>query len=142
MPPPAPRRKPRNRPKGEDAAARQRADQALDLRIAGASYRQIAAALGVSQKTAYYDVQGALGTLDAVVAVKAERLRDLEAARLDRLNAALAPGIKAGQPAAVFAAVKIMERRAKLLGLDAPTTITGPEGGAVAIRIIHREVRA
>jgi hypothetical protein len=99
-----------------------RADQALDLRIAGATYRQIAAQLHCSAKTAYFDVQTALGALDAVIAKKAERVRDLEVARLDRLNVALAAGIKAGNPGAIFAAVKIMERRAKLLGLDAPST--------------------
>jgi hypothetical protein len=67
----------------------------------------------------YDDVQAALGTLDAVVKQKAERLRDLEAARLDRLNRALAPGIRSGDPRAVKAAVRLMERRAKLFGLDA-----------------------
>ena len=68
----------------------------------------------------HYDVQDALGTLDQTVKAKAERLRDLEAARLDRLTVALAPGIKAGMPAAIVAAVRVMERRAKLFGLDAP----------------------
>lgn len=40
-------------------------------------------------------------------------------ARLDRLNLALAPGIRSGDPRAVKAAVRLMERRAKLFGLDA-----------------------
>ena len=64
---PAPRtrtKKPRNRPLGEDAAKRVRAVKALDLRIAGATYRQIGAQLDVSEYTAYYDVQDELGRLD------------------------------------------------------------------------------
>jgi hypothetical protein len=117
-----------------------RAQQALDLRIAGATYRQIATSLAVSLKTAYRAVQAALGELDDEVQQRAERLRELEAARLDRLNVALANGIKSGDPRAVVAAVRVMERRAKLLGLDAPTTISGPEGGPLAVlpvRIVH-----
>jgi hypothetical protein len=123
-PAPPPRRRPhRNRPRGEDAKKRERALKALDLRIAGATYRQIAAQLGVREFAAFHDVQDELGRLDPVIKGRAERLRELEMARLDRLNVALAPGIKAGQPGAIFAAVKVMERRAKLCGLDAPTKL-------------------
>ena len=128
------------RPPGEDAKTRARARQALTLRIAGATYRDIAIQLGVSEKTAYYDVQDELGRLDAVIKAKAERLRDLEAARLDQLTRALEPAIATGDPRAVLAAVRLMERRAKLFGLDAPTTVTGPDGGPLAMvpfRIIH-----
>jgi hypothetical protein len=89
----------------------------------------------------YYDVQAALGTLDQAVKQKAERLRDLEAARLDRLTVALTPGIKAGMPGAILAAVRVMERRAKLFGLDAPTKIAGPAGEPMSIRIVHQELK-
>jgi hypothetical protein len=108
-----------------------RANQALDLRIAGATYRQIAAQLGINERTAYDDVQAELGAVDPVVGTKAERLRDLEAARLDRLTVALNPCIKAGQPGAILAAVRIMERRARLFGLDAPTKVE--MSGAVSL---------
>ena len=118
---------PRNRPRGEDAARRERTAKALDLRIAGASYRQIARQLDVADATAYADVQDELGRLDGVNHEKAERLRDLEARRLDTLTLSLAPGIKAGDPRAVLAAVRILERRARLFGLDAaqPLTVAG-----------------
>jgi hypothetical protein len=53
-------RRSRKRPPGEDAKRLARAQQALDLRIAGATYRQIAAQLAVNERTAYYDVQQAL----------------------------------------------------------------------------------
>jgi DNA-binding CsgD family transcriptional regulator len=133
-------KKPRNRPSGEDTAKRDRAVKALDLRIAGATYRQIGAQLDVSEYTAYHDVQDELGRLDAASEEKAERLRKLEARRLDTLQLALAPGIRAGDPRSVLAAVRIMERRARLFGLDVPTKIAGPEGEAVPIRIVHREL--
>ena len=65
-------------------------------------------------------MQDELARLDPVIKGKAERLRDLEARRLDQLTVALTPGIRAGDPRAVIAAVRVMERRAKLFGLDAP----------------------
>jgi hypothetical protein len=125
------------RPPGEDAAKRVRANKALDLRLMGATYRQIGTQLQVSEKTAYYDVQDELGRLDLVVKGKAERLRDLEARRLDQLTVALAPGIRGGDPRAVLAAVRVMDRRAKLFGLDAPTKLAGPEGGPLVSKVVH-----
>jgi hypothetical protein len=87
---PKPRRSQhRNRPIGEDAARRERAGHALDLRIAGASYRQIARRLNIADATAYGAVQEELGRLDALNREKAERLRDLEARRLDHLTISL-----------------------------------------------------
>src|SRR4029450_3132585 len=101
----------RNRPSGEDAAKRDRAVKALDLRIDGATYRQIGAHLGVSECTAYHDVQDELGRLDAIGKEKPERLRELEIRRLDALTMALAPGIQSGDVRAILAAVRVMERR-------------------------------
>jgi hypothetical protein len=95
----------------------------------------------VSEGTAYSDVQTEIARLDALTGQKAERLRDLEARRLDALTVSLAPGIKAGDPRAILAAVRIMERRAKLFGLDSPTTIAGPDGGAVSVRIVHHHLK-
>jgi hypothetical protein len=124
-PPRTPRKRKRRspRPPGEDAKKRARANQALELRIAGATYRQIAAQLGVSEKAAYYDVQDELARLDPIIHGRAERLRELENARLDRLHVALAAGIKAGRESAILATVRVMERRAKLCGLDAPERV-------------------
>jgi DNA-binding CsgD family transcriptional regulator len=131
----------RKRPVGEHAKISDRAAKALDLRIAGATYRQIGTQLAVSEKTAYLDVQAELARLDAVIKGKAERLRDLEARRLDTLTVALAPGIRASDPRAVMAAVRVMERRARLFGLDAPTTITAPVGAPLPVTIVHQQVR-
>jgi DNA-binding CsgD family transcriptional regulator len=131
----APRGHQQRRPPGEDAKKRDRAARALELRLVGATYRQIAQQLDVSEFAAYYDVQDELGRLDLVTKKRAERLRDLEARRLDRWTQALEPGIRTGDPRAILAAVRLMERRAKLFGLDAPTRtqFTGRSGGAVPI---------
>jgi len=130
----------RKRPPGEDAAKLDRMAKALDLRIAGATYSQIGRQLEVSEKTAYLDVQAGLGRLDTVTKQKAERLRDLEARRLDQLTLALAPGIRAGDPRAIVAAVRVMERRARLFGLDAPQQLAGPAGEPVPIRIVYQQI--
>jgi hypothetical protein len=103
---------------GRAEAQRDRAVKALELRIAGATYRQIGRQLGVTDKTAFYDVQKELGSLDALVKRKAERLRELEARRLDVLTVALTAGVRNGDPSACRAMVSVMERRAKLLRLD------------------------
>lgn len=131
------RKRRRNQPAGKDVVMAERRAQALERRKAGDSYRAIGRALGVSERTAYYDVQDALGALDAIVGEKAERLRELEMQRLDVLHRCLAKGIKKGDPRAVLAAVRVSERRCKLLSLDGPVTIAGGDGGAVPVRIVH-----
>jgi transposase len=135
-------RKHRNRPRGEDAKKRERAIKALELRIAGAAYRQIATQLNVSLHCAYDDVQNELGRLDAVAKKKAERMRELEAQRLDQLTVALAPSLRVGDPRAIATAVRLMERRAKLFGLDAPTELSGPGGGPIVMKqVIHQQLQ-
>jgi hypothetical protein len=113
---------------GQVEAAAARRQKALDLRIAGVRYRQIGAQLGVSYQTAYRDVQTALGELATLQAGKAERLRELEVERCDRLQMALWPKARSGDEKAVRALIAVMDRRAKLLGLDAPTKLE--HGGA------------
>jgi len=112
--------------------------KALDLRIAGGDLPPDRRAAGVSEYTAYHDVQDELGRLDGTLKERAERLRDLEARRLD-LTVSLAAGTRAGDPRAVLAMVRVMERRAKLFGLDAPTQIARPSGEAVPVRIVMQQ---
>lgn len=95
------------------------AEQVLKLRIAGASFPEIARQLGISVTWAWESCRNAiLRTLQE----PAEEVRKLEAERLDRLMLAQWQLAVAGDKDAAQMAIKIMERRAKLLGLDAPTT--------------------
>ena len=128
-----PRGHAQHRPPGEDVKKRLRAARALELRLVGATYRAIAQQLGVSECAAYYDVQDELGRLDAVTGPRAERLRELELRRCDRLQLALDPAASTGHPPSVMASIRVMDRRAKLLGLDAPTQITGAGGAPIAV---------
>lgn len=97
-----------------------RRTKALDLRIAGRSYRAIAEELEIGLTQAYDDVQNALAEARSVEREKVEELRALELARLDVALEGLFPAVRKGNPLAVDRLLKISERRAKLCDLDAP----------------------
>ena len=93
--------------------------EALSLRLAGYSYGEIASELGYANASgAHKAVMRALEKLHPVE--KAEKLRRIEAARLDRLWRRLWAKLEEGDLSVVDRLLKIMERRARLLGLDAP----------------------
>lgn len=125
---------PRKR-KGLEAVTLARRPQALQLRIAGATYRQIAAQLKCNLALAYKAVQGALGELDDVTKGLAERHRDLELQRLERATLALWPSVQQGDKDAIRTYVRLAERKAKLLGLDAPTEVSGPAGAPLTFTL-------
>lgn len=112
-----------NQPTGqpEDAAARR--VKALDLRIAGMSFRLIGERLGVSGKTAHLDVRAALSELAEQQHASAEQYRALELERLDRAVLALAGKLQKGDPQVINSWVRVSESRRKLLGLDAPAQV-------------------
>jgi preprotein translocase subunit SecD len=100
-------------------AAHDRQLRALELRKAGATYQVIAEQLGYAQaKGAYKAVASAL---KLTLREPAEELRELEVARLDAMLLVLWRRVQAGDEKAVDRVLRIMERRARLLGLDAPT---------------------
>lgn len=103
----------------------QRRLEALKLRQAGATYQAIADKLGYHDRgTAQRAVVAELKKINAELEDEATQLRALEAQRLDTLQTAMWTEMLAarsnGESAApaVDRIIKIMERRAKLLGLD------------------------
>ncbi|MFA5379909.1 MAG: hypothetical protein WC455_29385, partial [Dehalococcoidia bacterium] len=133
--------------RGSKEAAAERRPQALQLRIAGASYRAIGKQLGTSGVQAFRDVEYELKLLAEESKEEAERVRQLETERLDALLLALWPRAKGGRiqngageyeviapdQGAVDRILRIMERRSKLMGLDAPVKqeLTGKDGGPI-----------
>lgn len=101
-------------------AAMETARKALDLRRGGATYRQIADALHITVSTAEKAVKRGL---KLIVAEPAAEVLQLELDRLDGAWMGLWPRIQKGEPAAVAAGVRIMERRSRLLGLDKPAKV-------------------
>jgi hypothetical protein len=130
---------------GIRVSARLREARAVALRAAGASYRQIGQELGCSENRALRITQRAL---DRMVREPAEQVRQLELARLDMLwveamkvlrrrhivvnqgRVVVHPDTR--QPLeddipvlkAIDTLLRIQERRARLLGLDAPALAT------------------
>ncbi len=93
--------------------------KALELRLAGKGYQAIADELRYkSPASAFKAVQRAL---KATLQEPADELRRLELSRLDELFDSLWE--RRHQAHVVDRLLSIMERRAKLLGLDAPTKV-------------------
>ena len=98
--------------------AHERTIQALELRKAGFTYSVIAEKLGYTGKAAAWDaVNRALKQLKRE---PAEGVLALELERLDALYKSMYPQALKGNLGAVDRCLKISERRARLLGLDAP----------------------
>jgi hypothetical protein len=97
-------------------ARRKTQAEALELRMTGMSFPKIAAELGITSQYAHKLVTKAL---QEVTQEPAEELLVLETERLDALmNAAYKRAILNGGSYDINSCLKIMERRAKLLGLD------------------------
>lgn len=90
--------------------------QALELRIGGANYREIARTLGISVGSAHDYVTKGLEELRNANAESTDRVRSMEVARLDGMLLKLWP--KRDQPRVADTILRISERRARLLGLD------------------------
>lgn len=104
----------------ERAEIIKRQQMALQLKQDGLSYRAIGVKLGVDHTQAWHDVKNAVAELNKLTLSSAEDYRALELSRLDMLTKGLEPMAAVGNPMAVNAYVKVMEQRAKLLGLYAP----------------------
>lgn len=111
--------------------------KALELRKAGYDYRRIGETLGCSVTQAHRDVAAAL---KLTLQEPADDVRALEVERLDNMLRALWRDVSAGNHGAIDRALRVMERRAKLLGLDAPTRTetTGANGAPVRTDIVIR----
>jgi hypothetical protein len=110
--------------------------QALELRKAGASYDQIAAQLGYAQKSgAHHAVKRALSSVLKRRDETAEEMRELELERLDTIQLGIWAQARQGNFQAIDRILRVMERRAAMLGLDAPRRqeLTGADGGPIEV---------
>ena len=95
-------------------AVRLKGQQAIKLRMAGATINQIAEQLGYANDS---------GAYKAIMGESTEAVRQLEIKRLDQMLFPIWPQVLAGDQGAISTALRIQERRASLLGLDAPKQI-------------------
>lgn len=98
--------------------AAERRIKALELRKAALSYRAIGKQLDISECQAHDDVKAALVDLKALQDESAEELRSIELERLDQMQAVMQQKALKGDASAVDRVLRIMERRAKLTGID------------------------
>lgn len=114
--------------------------EVLKLRRGGLTFDMIAERVG------YKDPSGAhaayVRACKRIIASDVEELRKVEADRLDMAQAALWSKVLQGDVPAVNSFLRIMERRAKLFGLDMPirqqVEVTTFEGGSELDREVAR----
>lgn len=99
------------------------AAEAVGLRIRGKTYQQIADILGVSDGQAFKLIQDELTRRREITREQVETIRAIEMERLESWLDKLFPNIETGDCKAIQTAVKIQERKSKLLGLDAAIDI-------------------
>lgn len=106
---------------------------ALELRKRGLTYSQIAAQTGYKSAQAAH--KAVMTALQRTTQEPADEVRKLELERLDALLSGVWYAAINGDDKAVNNALRIMERRAKLLGLDAPVKneVAGPNQGPVQV---------
>jgi hypothetical protein len=117
-------------------AAGERQAAALHLRKQGIGYEEIAARLGYGSRSGAH--KAVMAGLRNTLQEPADEVRTLELARLDAIVEAAWPWIESGSATHMAAAIRAMERRAKLLGLDAPTK----HESAVTVDVRHAAERA
>ena len=111
---------------------------AIRLRLEGYTLEQIGDNLGVSTATICKDIKEAVDSIREQEKQLASQVLDMEIYRLNLLQVALHKTIFTGeiseqeplddhQLKAIDKMLKVMERRAKLLGLDAPTKIAATD---------------
>lgn len=126
--------------RAEELRLAERRAKACDMRLTGASYRSIAAALGVSVRTAWQDIHHVLDDLNEQALEALETHRRTGLMRLDRLLELAWAQAEAGDLTAIEMARKLEADRRKMLGLDAPDqqvhslTTASPEEAARLVR--------
>lgn len=112
----------RGRPKGSPPSPVTLAKEAevVKLRRGGLTWDLIGERVGLSTQGAFYAYERAL---KRVVKEDVDAIRQVETERLDLAQSAIWGKVLQGDNASITNLLRIMERRAKLLGLDQPTRI-------------------
>ncbi len=110
-----------NKTSPKTIAAQERAAKALELRKQGLTFENIAAQCGYAGKQGAFEAVST--AIRAITREPAEGVLALDLERLDGLFAPAHLAATGGDWVALSACLRIMERRAKLLGLDAPQKV-------------------
>lgn len=117
-------RRPANRDVAHQTPIVERRRTAVEMRIAGSTWQQIADALGFdSRASAYHDVRRGLQQAVAELAIPLEEYRQLTLDRLEAMINALWPKVEEGDTKAIDSTLRILAQQADLLGLKAPQRV-------------------
>ena len=107
---------------------------------AGLNYRDMAEVLDTSLTTIAGDVKAIIKHWQAEQVSSVDQWVQLESHRLDRAINAIWDKVQTGDLGTLDRMLKIMERRARLLGLDTPsvTRLEGTDGGPIQVTITRK----
>lgn len=120
---------PRRKTPRRDARNAVRRKTILELRVEGLTFAAIGTRLGISKQAAHEALRKELAEVATARKDLAEHQLEVELAGVDFVLAGMAPKVARGDAKAATAYLRAMERRAKLLGLDAPTKTDLTSGG-------------
>lgn len=106
----------------------ERQAKVVELVRAGYSQRQVAARLSISQAQVRRDVAAIRKEITQFAAQTLEAFRAMEIDRLEQMQQSIFPRAVDGDLKAIDAMLRIMQRRAALLGLDASVRTVTPGG--------------
>jgi len=115
-------------------SAKERQRQALELRKAGATYQKIADTLNYKNPSGA--AQAVMSAMMQIIEEPAKEVLKLELERLDAILLSIWKAISQGHLSAIDRGLKIMERRARYLGLDAPVKQDNSLDGIIKIQIV------
>ena len=102
-------------------SARLKGQQAIKLRMVGLTIDAIATQLGyASPSSAYKAIMRELEATAKDMSESVEAVRQIELRRLDQMQVPIWTSVLSGDQQSIATALRIAERRASLLGLDAP----------------------
>jgi hypothetical protein len=121
-------------------ATAERRKEVLQLREAGATWEAIAETLesrhgtdalpsGWDKRYAWQDFQRELDKMQTEVEDRAKRVREMELKRLNRMQRALWEDALDGDTDAIRTIIRLMDRRADLLGMDEPDELDATVNG-------------
>jgi len=128
--------------RAQRAATAIRRQKAIAMRLGGADWDTIADRLNYASKgAACTDVTRAMEAAAADALRDADVLRHIELSRLDRLQVGLWTRAAGGDMDAVASVLAIIDRRVKLLGLNAPIKFAGVSLSAIEAEIAQLEAQ-
>lgn len=118
-----------------DMTVEERAEKALAMRRAGKSYAEIGKELKTNPGMVHRMVKAQLREVIDTMKEEAEEVLEMELSRIDAMMAAIYPKALQGHLLSVDRVLRLMERRAAFLGIDAPKRqeITGGNGGPIEV---------